>query len=53
MAELKGDVGARHLIGEHADLVAEVAMPDETILLDVDTPQALDELRRTSSGKTA
>jgi len=53
MAELKGDVGARHLIGDHADLVAEVAMPDEAILIDVDTPQALDEVRRASSDKTA
>ena len=53
MAELKGDVGVRHLIGDHADLVAEVAMPDEAILIDVDTPQALDEVRRASSGKTA
>ncbi len=53
MAELKGDAGARHLIGDHADLVAEVAMPDEAILVDVDTPQALDEVRRGSSGKTA
>ena len=53
MSDLKGDVGARHLIGDHAELVAEVAMPDEAILIDVDTSQALDEVRRGSSGKTA
>jgi molybdenum cofactor cytidylyltransferase len=46
MAHLKGDVGARHLIGAYAELVAEVAMPDDAVLTDVDTPQALDELRR-------
>jgi molybdenum cofactor cytidylyltransferase len=41
MADLAGDVGAKHLIGEHADLVAEVAMPDDAILTDIDTPEAL------------
>ena len=46
MAELAGDVGARHLIGEHADLVCEVAMPDDAVLLDIDTPEALALLRR-------
>jgi molybdenum cofactor cytidylyltransferase len=47
MAELAGDVGARHLIGEHADLVCEVAMPDDSILTDIDTPEALAALRAT------
>ena len=46
MAELAGDVGARHLIGEHAELVCEVAMPDDSVLLDIDTPEALASLRR-------
>jgi molybdenum cofactor cytidylyltransferase len=46
MAELAGDVGAKHLIGEHADLVAEVAMPDDAILTDIDTPEALAALRQ-------
>jgi molybdenum cofactor cytidylyltransferase len=36
---LKGDVGARHLIGEHAELVAEVAL-DGAVHTDVDTPEA-------------
>jgi molybdenum cofactor cytidylyltransferase len=45
MQEIAGDIGARHLIGEYPDLVAEVAM-DATdaghgVLLDVDTPEAL------------
>jgi len=53
MSDLKGDVGARHLIGDHADLTAEVAMPDDAVLVDVDTPQALDEIRRASSDKSA
>ena len=41
MAALKGDVGARHLIGEHADLVTEVEMSGDGVLVDVDTPGAL------------
>jgi molybdenum cofactor cytidylyltransferase len=46
MAELAGDVGAKHLIGEHAELVAEVEMDDNAVLVDIDTPEALDALRR-------
>jgi molybdenum cofactor cytidylyltransferase len=45
MAELAGDVGAKHLIGEHADLVYEVEMDSDGILVDVDTPDALAALR--------
>ena len=45
MAELAGDVGAKHLIGEHADLVAEVEMDSDGVLVDIDTPEALAELR--------
>ncbi|HSS63567.1 MAG TPA: molybdopterin-binding/glycosyltransferase family 2 protein [Gammaproteobacteria bacterium] len=41
LMDLKGDVGARHLIGEHAHLVCEVAMDDDGVLTDVDTPQDL------------
>lgn len=46
MQALAGDVGARHLIGEHVDLVAEIVMPDDAILVDVDTPEALAALNR-------
>jgi molybdenum cofactor cytidylyltransferase len=46
MADLAGDVGAKHLIGEHADLVAEVAMSDDAVLTDIDTPEALAALRQ-------
>jgi molybdenum cofactor cytidylyltransferase len=41
IATLAGDIGARHLIGQYAELVAEVAMPDDGVLLDIDTPEAL------------
>jgi molybdenum cofactor cytidylyltransferase len=41
MCAVRGDVGARHLIGEHDDAVCEVAMEHDGVLLDVDSPQAL------------
>jgi molybdenum cofactor cytidylyltransferase len=43
---LRGDVGARALIDRHADHVRLVAVDDSAILVDVDTPAALAELRR-------
>ncbi len=46
MGSLAGDVGARHLIGQYAELVAEVPMPDDSVLLDIDTPEALANLRQ-------
>jgi molybdenum cofactor cytidylyltransferase len=45
MAQISGDVGARHLIGEHAELVVEVEMDDDAILVDIDTPEALAALQ--------
>ena len=45
MAQVSGDVGARHLIGEHAELVAEIEMDDDAILVDIDTPEALAALQ--------
>ena len=44
MRRLAGDVGAKHLIGEHDAVVAEIEMPDDGILIDVDTPAALADL---------
>jgi molybdenum cofactor cytidylyltransferase len=46
MSELAGDVGAKHLIGEHAELVAEIEMDDDAIFIDIDTPEALEALRQ-------
>jgi molybdenum cofactor cytidylyltransferase len=46
IAAVAGDVGARHLIGEHGDQVAEVPMPDDSVLIDIDTPEELGALRR-------
>jgi molybdenum cofactor cytidylyltransferase len=41
MIKLSGDSGAKHLIGEHADLVCEVEMTGEAAVTDIDTPAAL------------
>ena len=39
--EVTGDVGARHLVGLHADRVVEVEMPNDGVLRDFDTTEAL------------
>jgi molybdenum cofactor cytidylyltransferase len=41
MRQVSGDVGARHLIGAHAEEVVEIEMDDDAALLDIDTPAAL------------
>lgn len=41
MGELTGDKGARGLIARHGRAVVEVAMADDGVLIDVDTPDAL------------
>jgi molybdenum cofactor cytidylyltransferase len=48
MRELSGDVGARHLIGAHAEDVVEIEMDDDAALLDIDTPAALSALLETT-----
>jgi molybdenum cofactor cytidylyltransferase len=45
MQALEGDVGARHLIGQNAELVCEVEAEDDGPLTDIDTPQMLAEYR--------
>ncbi len=47
MMVVSGDVGARHLIGEHAEVVAEVETADDAVLLDVDSPDALTAIKQT------
>jgi molybdenum cofactor cytidylyltransferase len=44
MQTLAGDVGARHLIGSYAELVAEVTTDTTAIFRDIDTPQAFADL---------
>jgi molybdenum cofactor cytidylyltransferase len=50
MRAIAGDVGARHLIGEHDFETCEVAMDDNAVLLDLDTPEALQAFEE-SDGK--
>lgn len=45
MRAIEGDVGARHLIGAHAEEVCEIEMDDEAALIDVDTEAALAALK--------
>lgn len=45
MAAISGDVGARHLLEQHGDQVCEVAVSGEGVLMDIDTPERLAELR--------
>ncbi len=42
--ELTGDVGARQIVAAYPDLTATVAMDDDAVLDDVDTPDALARL---------
>ena len=51
MCDVEGDVGARHLIGAYADLVREVEMPDDGVLLDIDSPGALRAYRSGEGGE--
>ena len=44
MQAISGDIGARALIGDYPELVAEVPVADRGVLLDVDTPDALTAL---------
>jgi molybdenum cofactor cytidylyltransferase len=45
MEEVGGDSGAKYLIGQHEDELVEVPMDDDSIFLDVDTPDALTAIR--------
>ena len=45
MSSLRGDVGAKHLIGEYAEYVCEVPMEGPSVLIDIDSPDALARLR--------
>ena len=46
MLEIRGDVGARHLIGAYADHVREVPREHAGVLFDIDTPDMLQKYRR-------
>jgi molybdenum cofactor cytidylyltransferase len=50
LLQLKGDVGARHLIGEHDEEVIEVELGDAAAL-DVDTPEAYTRMTGRETGE--
>lgn len=43
---ITGDVGARHLLEVYNDQISEVTVDTDGVLLDVDTPERLNELRK-------
>jgi molybdenum cofactor cytidylyltransferase len=45
IAALTGDQGAKPLLAQHADEVVDIATANEGVLLDADTPEALERLR--------
>jgi molybdenum cofactor cytidylyltransferase len=47
---LQGDIGARHLIAQHQEAVAEVAVSGKSAFLDVDTPVELAAARDSHVG---
>ena len=46
MLRLEGDAGAKRLLATHSDRVREVDLGTDAIFADVDTPEALAELRK-------
>jgi molybdenum cofactor cytidylyltransferase len=49
LKSLTGDKGARALFDQYTDEIIEVAMEDDAVLRDADTPDALEELLRSHS----
>lgn len=45
MRQAEGDTGARHLFREHSERLVEIELGTDAVLVDVDTPEALAQLR--------
>ena len=45
LTAISGDIGARHLIGNYSEAVAEVPVAGEAALRDVDTPESLSAVK--------
>jgi molybdenum cofactor cytidylyltransferase len=43
---MSGDKGARMLLDQLTDEIVEIAMPDDAVLRDADTPEALAKMRK-------
>jgi len=46
ITQLQGDTGARGLIARHQAFVVAVEIGDDSVLADIDTPEALEAIRR-------
>lgn len=51
LQQLSGDTGAKHLLAEHTDVIAEVEFDDDAALIDIDTIDALETLKPRSTSK--
>lgn len=51
LARVEGDSGARDVIANHPDLVAEAEMDGDGVLTDIDTPQALAKFKSSARPK--
>ena len=40
MMEVRGDVGAKHIIGDYEEFVTEIELDDPGVVTDIDTPEA-------------
>ena len=45
LMDLSGDTGPRHLIGAYEEFLTEIEVPDDGVLIDLDTPAALNAFR--------
>ena len=41
---MRGDVGAKHIIGDYEEFVTEVELNDASVITDLDTPEVYAEL---------
>ena len=48
--KIRGDVGAKSIVEMNKDLVVEVTVPDEGVLIDLDTPQDYREIPKGDGG---
>ena len=46
MMEVKGDVGAKHIIGDYAEYVKDIEVGDAGVLTDLDTPELFEKYSR-------
>ena len=46
LTALSGDTGAKHLIGNYGEFLTEIEAPDDGVLIDLDTPEALAAYRQ-------